>query len=634
MASRDAAGAPAATPEPLPLARILIEEGLVTAEQLAHAERVRTKLRSDRSLLEVVKELHGLDDVALQAVLARRRSEVRLGDLLVELGYLRREYLETALAIQREDPASKLRIGEVLVAHHFLEESRLVEVLAIHLGFPLETPDLADMPAELLARVPLHTCEQHEFVPVRCEDERVVVAFADPTHPGALAAAEAAFGRGCVVAAIATRGAIHAALRRLAGHERASAAADEGAAGSLVVELVDEILHAALEQGASAVHVEPRADRLAVRLRVDGVLAAHRDLPRTVAPAIATRLKRLCHAEGAERRRHQAGHARYELDGRSVSLHASVYVTVHGERIVLRLRDPDRQGRGLGELGLAPRTLERLRDDALGRPSGLLLVAGPTGSGLTTTLSACVESLRSEALAILGAEAPVAVARDGAGPPSPDAGTGPDLEETLRWLAGQDPDVIVLGEIRDRLAATAALEAALAGRRVVARFAAEDALGALLRLRELAGEPVALASATAGVLAQRLLRRVCAQCAQPHRPTPAELRRLGCAPPALEGASFQLGRGCDACRHTGYRGRVAASELLVPDAAVRDALLARAPAPELRRLARESANGVSLFEDGLARAARGETTLGEVIRVLPRADEPRPLAELARLLGG
>lgn len=624
MASRDEAGAAAATPEPLPLARILIEEGLVTAEQLAHAERVRTKLRSDRSLLEVVKEIHGLDDLALQAVLARRRHDVRLGDLLVELGYLRPEYLETALAIQREDPASKLRIGEVLVAHHFIEESRLVEVLAMHLGFPLETPDLAEPPADLAEPLPLQACEQHAFVPMRREGERVVVAFADPTNPSALEAAEAVFGAGRVVPAIASRGAIQTALRRLAGPERASTVAVEGAPGSLVAEIVDGILRAALEQRASAIHCEPREDRVAVRLRVEGVLVPHRDLPRTVAPAIATRLERLGGVGASERGRHRDGRARCEVDGRALDLHVSVYVTEHGERIVLRLRDPEPRRLALDELGLAPRTLERLRDDALERPSGLLLVAGPAGAGRATTLSACVETLRSDSLAILTADVPQAAANARA--------SEPDLEAALHALAGQDPDVIVFGELRERRAAAAAVEAALAGRRVLATVTAEDAAAALLRLCAVGIEPGALAAATTGVLAQRLLRRGCAACAQPRPPTPQDLLRLGCPPSALEGAAFQAGRGCPACAHTGHRGRVLASELLVPDAAVRDALLAGAPAHALRRLARE--NAASLFEDALARAARGETTLREVIRVAPRFDAPRPLAAIAGLLGG
>ncbi|MEB2344460.1 MAG: GspE/PulE family protein [Deltaproteobacteria bacterium] len=631
MASRDSVGAGAAGTEQLPLTRILIEEGLVTPEQVGHAERVRTKLRSDRSLLEVVKELYGLDDMALQAVLARRRQDVRLGDLLVELGYLRREYLETALAIQREDPASKLRIGEVLVAHHFIEESRLVEVLAIHLGFPLETPDLADTAAELVDDVPLRYCEQHEFVPVRRENDCIVVAFADPTHPGALEAAEGVFGKGRVVAAIAARTAIQTALRRLAGRE--GAVVVEGASGSLVVEIVDEILQTALDQGASDVHFDPRPDRLTVRLRVDGVLAPLRDLPRTVAPAIATRIKVLCQADIAERRRHQGGRFLYEAEGRHADLRVSIYVTVHGEKIVLRVLNQDRRLLSLGEIGMAPHMLERLRDDALERPSGVVLVTGPTGSGKTTTLYSCIQEIRSEEISILTAEDPVEYVIDGIGQCSLNPAIDLTFEETLRHIVRQDPDVIVIGEIRDRLSAETAIQAALTGHKVLTTFHTEDTIGGLVRLLNMNIEAFLISSTVVSVVAQRLMRRVCSQCAQPHRPTQVELRRLGCPPAALEGATFRAGRGCDACRHTGYKGRVAAYELLVLDAAVRDAILARASSHEIRKICRESTGLVTLFEDGLVRAARGDTTLREVIRMLPRLDRPRPLAEVRRLLG-
>lgn len=621
-----------APPDQQPLTRILVEEGLVTQAQLQHAERVRSKLGSDRTLLEVVKELYGIDDIGLQSVLARRRHDVRLGDLLVELGYLRHEYLETALAIQREDPASKLRIGEVLVAHHFIEESRLVEVLAMHLGFGLETLALADIRAELLGDVPARYCEQYEFVPVRREDGRTVVAFADPTDPKAIEAAEDVFGRDRVVIGIAPRTAILAALRRLGTRAQGGVAAEQDD-GSLVVEIVDEILARALEQNASDVHFDPRSDRLSVRLRVDGVLALLRDLPRSIAPAIATRIKVLCQADVAERRRHQGGRFLYAADGRQVDLRVSIYVTVHGEKIVLRLLNQDRKLLPIGQIGMAPRMLERLRYEALERPSGVLLVTGPTGSGKTTTLYSCIQELTSDEVSILTAEDPVEYVIDGIGQCSLNPAIDLGFAETLRHVVRQDPDIIVIGEIRDALSAETAIQAALTGHKVLTTFHTEDTIGGLVRLLNMNIEAFLISSTVVSVVAQRLMRRVCEGCAAPHRPTQMELRLLGCLPAQLETATFRMGRGCETCRGTGYKGRVAAFELLVLDAAVRDAILQRASSHEIRRIGRESSGLVSLFEDGLVRAARGETTIREVIRVLPRLDKARPLTELARLLG-
>ncbi len=615
------------------LMEILVEEGLLDRDQLRHAQRVQAKLGSTRSLLTVAKELFGLQDPDVQRAFARRRRDVRLGELLLELGYLRPDELETALAIQAEDPAAKLRLGDVLVTHRFVGEVQLARVLGIQLGFPFEAPDVIPVPRELLLQVPAAWCEQHTFVPIRTEGDQVVVAFADPTDALALDAAETTFGRDRILPAIATRAAICTALeQRDNPHTPRSPLAKETGAGEAVVTLVKTLLDAALDQRASDIHIEPRRDRLVVRFRVDGVMVPYRDLPLSIAAPLSSRIKVLCQADIAERRRHQGGRFLYQSGEREVDLRVSIYVTVHGEKIVLRLLNQDRTLLSLERIGIAPRMLTRFREDALDRPSGVVIITGPTGSGKTTTLYSCVQEICDDEISIITAEDPVEYVIDGVAQCSLNPAIDLTFEETLRHIVRQDPDVIVIGEIRDRLSAETAIQAALTGHKVLTTFHTEDTIGGLLRLMNMEIEAFLISSTVVSVVAQRLMRRICSECAEPHRPTQLELRRLGCAPALLDGAEFRLGRGCDVCRGTGYRGRIAAFELLVLDTAVRDAILRRASSHEIRKICRDSSGLVSLFEDGLLRATRGDTTIREVIRVLPRLDKPRPLAELRRLL--
>jgi type IV pilus assembly protein PilB len=612
------------------IGRLLVEAGVLDAQQLRHADRVCGKLATPRPLIEVAGELFGIPRERLIEALRSQREKLRLGDLLVELGHLRPADLETALAIQREQPDGKRRLGEVLLDHHFLAEPALVQVLSVQLGFPLADPEFEQIDRAVAAQVPVRWCEQHQFVPLRREDGRTHVAFADPTDRARVEAAEQIFGRGQVVPHIARRGSIEAALAQLSGPGPRG-----GVVGEQVdaVHLVNEMIVAALEEGTSDIHVEPRPDRISVRFRTDGVLALWRDLPLSLGAALSGRIKVLCKADIAERRRHQGGRFFFEKDGRRIDLRVSIYVTVHGENIVMRLLNHDRRLLTLADLGMAPRMLEIFRDQALLRPSGVILVTGPTGSGKTTSLYSCIAEIKDDATSIITAEDPVEYMIDGITQCSINAGIGLTFDETLRHIVRQDPDVIVIGEIRDQFSASTAIQAALTGHKVLTTFHTEDSIGGLLRLLNMEIEAFLVSSTVVSVLAQRLLRKVCPDCAEPYQPTPADLRLLGCGAEALSGAGFRAGRGCQSCRFSGYRGRVAVFELLVLDAAVRDAILARKTSQEIRRICRESTGLVSLFEDGIAKAAAGLTTVSEIFRMLPRLDAPRPLPDLRRRLG-
>jgi type IV pilus assembly protein PilB len=315
-------------------------------------------------------------------------------------------------------------------------------------------------------------------------------------------------------------------------------------------------------------------------------------------------------------------------DGKELDLRASFYVTVHGENTVLRILDRTKNLVSLDELGFAPQMLRRYIDNVLEAASGILLVTGPTGSGKTTTLYSSLEYANDPAKKVITCEDPVEYIIPGIVQCSINEKVGPTFADTLRSIVRQDPDTIVLGEIRDHLSAQTAIESALTGHKVYSTLHTEDAVSAMLRLVEMKLEPYLVASTLSAVLAQRLVRRVCSQCQEEHQPDSRILRILGVRREDMHGYSFTRGRGCDNCHGSGYRGRLGVYELLIISDAMREALIAQAPTHELRRLALVTEGYVSLLEDGIGKAMKGETTFEEILDKVPRTSPPRRVAEI------
>jgi type IV pilus assembly protein PilB len=613
------------------LATLFIKEGYLTADQLVYARKVQSKLATPATLLYVLQELQFVTPAQVRQTLRTHHVSVRLGDLLVELGLLRAADLQAALALQKSTQAKK-KLGEILVEEHFIEARRLAEILASQLGFIYVEPDFADLAQDLLAQGSGKSYAEHLFLPVARHKNQVIVAFADPLDTRARAAAERIFGKDQIVA-IATKSAIQEALALLArGVNQPKVAVVND---NTVVGVVNALLEAAVQEKASDIHIEPMKDRLRVRLRCDGILIPHKEFRKELAAPITSRIKVLAGADIAEKRRHQDGRIQYEDPqcGRTIDMRVSFYVTIYGEKIVLRLLNKQAQMLDLTEVGMAPKMLERFRNDALDIPTGVILITGPTGSGKTTTLYSCINALNDVHTCIVTAEEPVEYVIDGILQCSINPKINVTFDDTLRHIMRQDPDVIVLGEIRDRLSAETAIQAALTGHKVLTTFHTEDSIGGLLRLLNMNIEAFLISSTVVCVVAQRLLRAVCLNCAEPYVPTPAELRRLGYATMDLQEATGQMGRGCNLCRFTGYQGRIGAFELLVLDEMVKDAILARRTSHEIRRISLASSGLVTLLEDGLVKAARGRTSYQEVLHNLPRLTKPRPLRELRRLVG-
>ncbi|WPL15793.1 Type II traffic warden ATPase [Thiorhodovibrio winogradskyi] len=615
------------------ISRLLLDVGLVNPEQLHHAKRVRAKLGEDYPLTRVLTELRYLNPIQFRAALRDSGAKIQLGDVMVELGYLKPRDLRAALDAQLEPEFKDKRLGEILLDMGLITEQRLIEVLADQLDFQVEAPSFSQLDQELLGKVTPEWCRRMNAIPLRSEGDTVLVVFGDPLDSLARQGAETVFGR--VTPAFATRRAIDDALRAYEASRQHAKQRKSETSESDITRQVDALIIGALDKGASDVHIERSRHSLRVRFRIDGVLMVFTELDPELAPAIASRLKVLAKADIAERRRHQDGGFRFDdpSSGRRCDVRASFFATVFGEKIVLRLLSRKAELLDIDESGIAPRMLERFNDHALELPSGVILVTGPTGSGKTTTLYGCVNKLNDIETSIATAEDPVEYVIDGIAQCNVNPKINLTFADTLRALVRQDPDVIVLGEIRDKFSAESAIQAALTGHKVLSTFHTEDSIGALLRLMNMDIETFLISSTVVAVLAQRLLRKVCDHCGESYQPTPHDLQRIGWTQADAAGGEFRTGRGCRQCNFTGYAGRVGVFELLLPNDSVKDAVLNRRSSGEIRRLSIESAGLVTLMEDGLAKAAQGLTSVKEVLGHLPRIGRPRSCREIIAMMG-
>ncbi len=608
---------------------ILLSEGMVTEQQVAYALRIQQKLSAPVPIIEILKELNYINEEQIKTTIRSHRLSMRIGDLLVELGHLTEHDLKSAFSIQGEQKI-KRKLGEILVERSFIDERKLIEVLSIQMGFSYLDPQFMNIDKELFAKAPSKWYDEHPQIPVRREGEDIIVAMIDPLDKHEYDAAKQVFGGG-IVPAIAARRSILEAIKKtrrsLSGKTRSMVDPDS------VVGIVDAIIMDAFRDGASDVHIEPLQERLRIRFRMDGVLLQYKDLPKEMAPALTSRIKIMCGADIAEKRRHQDGRIVFEAADVQLDLRVSIYVTLYGEKIVFRLLRQEATLLKAEDTGISPRLFQRFREQALERPSGVILVTGPTGSGKTTTVYSFINYLNNPMTCIVTAEEPVEYVIDGIAQCSINPKLNVTFEESLRHIVRQDPDVIVLGEIRDKFSAEVAVEAALTGHKVLTTFHTEDSIGGIIRLINMDIETYLVASTITAVIAQRLLRRPCAACAVPEKPTVGMLRRLGYSPADVQGCDFRKGRGCPKCRYTGYKGRAAVFEILMLDEYLRSAIINRKPPHEIRKTSIEQSGLITLLEDGIMKAANGVTTLDEVLRCLPYVHPPRSISELRRMTG-
>lgn len=607
---------------------LLVGLNLLSEERVKYAQRIQGKLATPTPLINVLKDLKIVNDEMVRQALLQSGSSIRIGELLVELGHISATDLQAAFNIQKEGEKG-LKLGEILVKYNFIDEKLFNRILSIQLGFPLLDLHMSLVDRQRCRNLPLKIAMEYGFVPVKTEDDSQLVAFLDPLDERSRAMARKYCGDE-LTPAIAEKKNLVETLRILQNLQSGKRVDVDS---KTVVGIVNSIILDALKSNASDIHIEPLADRMQVRFREDGVLRHYKDYPTDVVKALTSRIKIMCEADIAEKRRHQGGRILFDYDEGKVDIRVSLYVTVHGEKIVFRLLKQKKELMDIYSIGLSSKMLHRFLDDAVYQPSGVLLVTGPTGSGKTSTVYSCINHIKNSQISIVTAEEPVEYVIDGISQCSIDPQINLTFEETLRHMVRQDPDVIVIGEIRDVASAEMAVQSALTGHKVLSTFHTEDSIGGLIRLLNMDIAPFLVSSTVVSVLAQRLLRRVCPRCAVEMKVTPQQMQRLGCTPSDLQGAVFTRGRGCTDCRQTGYKGRIGVFELLVLDGPVRDAILAQRTSYEIRQISIESSGLVTLLEDGLVKAAKGLTSIEEILRCLPKLSTPRPLSELRRLSG-
>lgn len=625
----DSKQTPVSSPENGMITKLLLKERIISSDQLAYATRVRSKMTTSKTMIDSLLDLGYLTRDVLQETLRNNRVDIRLGDFLVELGYLRETDLKQALGMQRE-AANKQRLGEILITRGFIEERSFLEALSYQLGYPLIELTFVAIDRTLLSIIPLAICRELDMIPVRREESFILVALADPLDQKAHDSANKFLGDKAKFA-IASKESIISTLKALERTTNQPVLTDENS----IIGMINTLLDDSLQEGASDIHIEPMKDRLRVRFRLDGVMHHHKDFPIEIAPQLSTRIKVMAQADIAEKRRHQDGRMLFKSQkhGIDLDLRISIFVTIFGEKIVMRLLNSKTSLLDIKEIGMAPRMLEHFIYEAVEVPSGVMIITGPTGSGKTSTLYSCVNYLNDVNTSIITAEDPVEIVIDGISQCSINAKIGVTFEETLRHIVRQDPDIIVLGEIRDHFSAETAIQAALTGHKVLTTFHTEDSIGGLIRLMNMEIEAFLISSTVVCVVAQRLLRRVCPDCAEPYIPTPLDLNRLNVSANDLVGAEFKLGRGCKTCRFSGYKGRVGVFELLVMNEMVKNAILNKKSSYEIRKVSIETSGMVTLIEDGLVKGARGDISIKEIITDLPRLGKPRSLSELRRILG-
>jgi general secretion pathway protein E len=548
-------------------------------------------------------------------------SDLLLRRVVAERGLVAAETLARALLVQEE---SGERLDAVLTRLGLVSEQALAETLAQAAGARLATAQ--DFPAEAVARdaVSPRFLREVKAVPLSLDEAGAQVAFVDPLDAFPRQALAYALQRP-VTPLAARAGDVEAALDRLYGPAQALAAADEAeeadeadlerlkdlASDAPVVRAVNSLIGRAAEEHASDIHVEPSEDGLKIRFRVDGALQDREFLPSHLKAAFVSRIKVLANLNIAERRLPQDGRMRLAVRGHEIDLRVATSPTIHGESVVMRLLDRSHLSLDFDTLGFDQDMLPSFLE-ILNRPHGIVLVTGPTGSGKTTTLYTSLSALNTPNRKILTVEDPIEYRLAGISQTQINPQIGLSFATALRSFLRQDPDVMMVGEIRDLETAQVAVQAALTGHTILSTLHTNSAAAAVTRLLDMGMEPFLLTSTLNAVLAQRLVRRLCPSCRAPHQATARELLSAG----ITSDAPVELWRpvGCAACNHTGFKGRLAILELLPVDDAAAKQVLARAEAREIERTA--VANGMrTMLQDGLAKARAGRTTLDEVLRV-------------------
>ncbi len=549
----------------------------------------------------------------------KKQERKRLGDLLIEAGLITKEQLEETL----KEKAPGQRLGDALLQRGYITEQQLIEVLEFQLGIPHVSLYRYPIDPKLMNLVPKEFAKRNMLIPLKQEGDRLFVAMADPMDFFAIDDLRLSTGFHIEVA-IASKDDILRAINKYYDiddtveeflniiptqepREQENIVEDD----SPIVKLVNQILQMAVEQRASDIHIDPQETKVVIRYRIDGILRTERALPKHMQGMLTARIKILANMDITEHRVPQDGRIKMNIDFHPVDLRVSTLPTIYGEKIVMRVLDLGAALNDLNKLGFNKVNLQRFIQ-LIEQPTGIVLITGPTGSGKSSTLYAALNRLNGEHVNIITIEDPVEYQLEGVNQIQVNPNVGMTFAEGLRSILRQDPNIIMVGEIRDRETAEIAIRASLTGHLVLSTLHTNDALSTVARLIDMGVEPFLVATSLSGVVSQRLVRRVCRDCQEEHEPTKREVDIF--ARRGLKIEKVMRGRGCPTCNMTGYKGRIALHELMVMSDEMRKVILNGEPLSKLREIAIKN-KMIFLIDDGLLKVKQGLTTTEEVLRV-------------------
>ena len=553
-----------------------------------------------------------------------------LGQRLLDAGLIKESHLETALNRKKDNGGF---LGEILIEMGVVTAKQIGQTLQEAIDVPYV--DLGDTQVEQPAvdLVSEHYQRRNKIFPFKIEGRSIHVAMADPLNLMIIDDIHMMTGLKVIPylslnnelndaynRAFTAKSAAESVLMEIAGEEKGviqDLSADELmdlAEDAPIIRLVNSIIQGAINSAASDIHIEPQEKEVRVRYRMDGILYEQMTIPANHHPAVISRLKIMARLNIAERRRPQDGRIAYVVDGVDFDLRVSSMPTIYGEKICMRILDKGGITVPLDRLGFFPEQ-KKIYESFIARPHGIILVTGPTGSGKSTTLYASLNKINAPTVNIITVEDPVEYNLPGINQMPVNHKIGITFATGLRTIVRQDPDIIMVGEIRDSETALIAVEAALTGHLVFTTIHTNDAPGAMTRLHNMGVEPFLITSAIIGAVGQRLLRKICTHCAQADKPDLDLLRAFGVSDAQIQIANFRRGKGCPKCNGRGYRGRSAAYEVMKVSDPLREAVLRTAGGAELKNICRQDGM-MTMREAGLLKVLAGETTLDEVCRSL------------------
>ncbi len=562
-------------------------------------------------------------------------KRVRVGDLLVAKGLVSPEQIDKALAFQKDRGHQKL-LGEVLIELEYVTEEQVMEALAEAYGIPYLHLDAKVADPAVIEALPREFQDQQCVLPLFLVNGNLTLAVAEPANVFIVEEVQRLTGHTVQLVAATAKDIHNTQLAHTAGDREMvideliddideedltvveqqitdlTDGSEDSANESPVIKLVNYLLFAAVQEGASDIHIEPDDGALRVRYRVDGQLYQKMTPPIKMLPAVVSRIKIMAKLDISERRIPQDGGISIRISKRPVDLRVSTMPGKFGEKVVIRIIDKNNAMTGLDQIGFSKQMYEQFTS-IISQPNGIVLVTGPTGSGKSTTLYGALRQINKESVNISTVEDPVEMNISGINQFQTNEKAGFTFATALRSLLRQDPDVVMLGEIRDQETARIATQAALTGHMVLSTLHTNDSPSAITRLFNIGVEPYLVAASIRGALAQRLVRRICKNCKEPIKlpdTMKRTIQRMGPQAQAIE--TFYQGEGCKACRGTGYAGRAGVYELFIPNDEALDAITRGASLQELRKIG-EASGYITLLQDGLEKVEAGITTIEELV---------------------